>query len=88
MDVKKYGMKIPFTWEALLDNPRNGHYEPTGIKWIQWIGWAYGLVLYKVWRGLEHLLNKSRHFEGVGGRDWEEAEYREFSRKRRWVEDE
>jgi hypothetical protein len=87
-EVHKVGVKVPFSWEYLVDNPRNGHYEPTGIKWVQWIGWAYGLVLYKAWRLLERRLDKIRHFEGVSGYEWDDAEYREFSQKRKWVEDE
>jgi hypothetical protein len=87
-EVHKVGIRVPFSWEALVDNPRNGHYEPTGVKWVQWIGWAYGLVLYKAWRLLERRLDKIRHFEGVSGYEWDDAEYREFSQKRKWVEDE
>lgn len=88
LNVQKAGMKIPFSWEALVQNPRNGHYEPVGIKWVQWLGWFAGLTLFKAWRGVEKLLHRSRHFEGVSGYEWEDAEYREFRQKRKWVEDE
>jgi len=88
VEIKKYGMKIPFTWEALADNPRNGHYEPTGVKWVQWIGWAWGLLLFKSWVFLNKKLDKSRFFYDGLGRDWDDPEYREFTQKQRWVEDE
>lgn len=80
-------MKIPFSWEQFADNPRQGHYEPVGIKWVQWLVWALGFVVFKIWVGTENLLRKFRHYEGVFGYEWEEAEYRPFKQKDRWVED-
>lgn len=87
-EITKIGMKLPISWEALAGNPRKGHYVPVGVKWIQWVGWASGLALFKVWRALEKTLDKSRHFSGVSGYEWEDAEYQEFSQRRKWVEDE
>lgn len=87
LNVQKVGMKIPISWEQFVDNPCQGHYEPVGIKWIQWITWAIGFVVFKVWVGLEKVLDRSRHFQGVSGYEWEEAEYRPFKQKRKWVED-
>lgn len=86
--VSKAGMKISITWEALQDNPRIGRYEPTGVKWVQWLIWAYGLVIFKAWTFLNKRLDKSRFFYDGLGRDWDEPAYREFSQKKRWVEDE
>lgn len=86
--LRKVGGKFPFSWEQLVDNPRKGHYEPVGIKWIQWLVWALGLVVFKLWIGTERLLRKFRHFQGVSGYEWDEAEYRPFKQKTRWVEDE
>ena len=86
--IHKVGMKIPFSWEQFVDNPRQGHYEPVGIKWVQWLVWALGLVVFKIWVGTETVLRKFWHFQGVSGYEWEEAEYRPFKQKERWVEDE
>lgn len=87
LNVQKAGVKIPFSWEYFVDNSRQGHYEPVGIKWIQWLVWALGFVVFKIWVGTEKLLRKFRHFQGVSGYEWDEAEYRPFKQKTRWVED-
>ena len=88
LNVQKVGMKIPFSWEYIADNPRQGNYEPAGIKWVQWLVWALGLVVFKLWIGAEKLLRKFRHFQGVSGYEWEGAEYNPFKQKERWVEGE
>lgn len=85
--LKKAGMELPFTWEALTKDTRKGEYVPTGNKTLQRIGWLWGLLKYKAYRKLESSLEKSRHFQGVGGYDWEEAEYREFKQEMKWVEE-
>ena len=85
-EIYKVGMKLPFTWEAIVDNPRNGHYEPVGIKWVQWIGWWFGKQLFRHWKFVERRLRKFRHFKGVGGYDWEDAEYRDFEQRKEWVQ--
>lgn len=87
-NVTKAGMNISMSWEALAGNKRTGHYEPYGVKWVQWVGWAAGFVLFWLWRSLEKILDKSRHFHGVSGYEWDDAEYRPFSPKTRWVDDE
>lgn len=86
--IKKLGVRIPLTWEAIANPRRNGHFENTGVKWIQWLTWLLGLVVFKAWIGLEKALRKFRHFEGVSGYDWEEAEYSQFEQKQKWVSDE
>lgn len=88
LNVHKAGMKLLFSWEQFTDNPRQGHYEPAGIKWVQWLVWALGLVVFKLWAGTETVLRRFRHFQGVSGYEWEEAEYRPFKQKTRWVEGE
>lgn len=86
-NVQKIGMKLPFSWESVAPRKPEGHYGPTGNKTLQRIGWLWGLLRFKAYRKLESSLDKSRHFEGVGGYDWEEAEYREFKQKTKWVEE-
>lgn len=87
-NVIKAGVNISMTWEALAGNKRTGHYEPYGVKWVQWIGWAYGLALFKIWSYLGNKLDSSRFFDDGLGRDWDEPEYRPFTQKTRWVDDE
>lgn len=86
--IKKVGFKVPISWEALFGSERKGHYEPVGVKWIQWVTWVIGFIVFKAWAGLEKALDKSRHFQGVSGYEWDEAEYRPFKQKTRWVSDE
>lgn len=86
--IHKAGMRLPMSWEALAGETRRGVYVPTGNKFIQRIEWAYGLVLYKTWRWLEKRLDNNRHFYGVSGYEWEDAEYRDFEQKTKWVETE
>lgn len=42
----------------------------------------------RLWTALEKVLRKFRHFEGVSGYEWDEAEYRKFEQKTVWVADE
>lgn len=86
--VHKYGMKLPMTWEAVAGSQRKGHYEPTGNKYTQWLSWWVGKQVFRFWQFVERRLSKFRHYESVSGYEWEDAEYREFSQKRKWVEDE
>lgn len=85
--IVKHGFLQDFSWEALTNDTRKGEYVPAGNKTLQRIGWFWGLLKYKAYRKLESSLEKSRHFQGVGGYDWEEAEYREFKQKTKWVEE-
>lgn len=85
--VHKFGMKIPMSWEALAGSQRKGHYEPVGNKHTQWLSWWVGKQVFRFWQFVERRLSKFRHYESVSGYDWEDAEYREFSQKRKWVED-
>lgn len=86
-EVHKFGMKIPMSWESVAGSQRKGHYEPTGNKYSQWLSWWVGKQVFRFWQFVERRLSKFRHYESVGGYDWEDAEYREFSQKRKWVED-
>lgn len=89
LTLEKRGMKLPMSWEAIYrTDSRRGVYVPVGNKFLQRIEWVYGLVLYKTWRWLEKRLDKIRHFHGVSGYEWEDAEYREFKQKTKWVETE
>lgn len=85
--AKKIGFKFPVSFETFLFEP-NGHSEPVGSKWLQRIGWLYYRAVYSVWRVVESHLSRSRHFENVHGYDWEEAYFRKFSQKTKWVHDE
>lgn len=85
--VHKFGMKLPMTWETIAGPQRKGHYEPTGNKHAQWLSWWVGKQVFRFWQFVERRLSKFRHYEGVSGYEWDEAEYREFSQKRKWVED-
>lgn len=85
--IHKVGMRIPITWEAIAEHPRTGSYEPTGNKYTQWLAWWFGKQLYRYWRAVERRLTKFRHFEGVGGYDWEDAEYRDFEQRKEWVDE-
>lgn len=85
--VHKIGMRIPISWEALTGSQRKGHYEPVGNKYTQWLSWWIGKQVFRFWQFVERRLSKFRHYESVSGYEWEDAEYREFSQKRKWVED-
>lgn len=85
--IAKVGFSMPMTWEALAGFDHKGHYEPVGNKYTQWLAWWFGKQVFRFWRFTESRLRKFRHFEGVGGYDWEEAEYQEFKQKTRWIED-
>ena len=85
--VHKVGIKIPMSWEALAGSQRKGHYEPTGNKYTQRVSWWIGKQVFRLWQIVERRLQRFRHYRGVSGYDWEEAEYRKFSQKRKWVED-
>jgi hypothetical protein len=85
--IAKVGFSMPMSWEALAGSQRKGHYEPVGNKYTQWLAWWFGKQVFRFWQFTESRLRKFRHFEGVVGYDWEEAEYRPFKQKRRWVED-
>lgn len=86
--VMKAGFTVPMSWEALIGNAPKGHSEPVGNKHAQWLAWWFGKQVFRFWQFTESRLRKFRHFEGVWGYEWEEAEYREFKQKTRWVEDE
>lgn len=87
--VHKIGMTIPVSFERFMEyEPRKGSYVPTGNKLVQKIGWLWGLVKYKLWRGLEKSLEKSRHFHGVSGYEWDDATYAEFEQKKVWRDEE
>lgn len=86
--ILKHGMLMRFSWEGLVGETRRGVYVPTGNKFLQQLEWAYGLVLYKIWRWLEKRLEKNRSFSAVSGYEWEDAEYRDFEQKTKWVETE
>ena len=86
-NIKKHGMRMGFSWESVAPGPK-GHYEPTGIKWVQKIGWLWGLLLFKVYTKLEKSLKKTRHFNEVSGYDYEEASYKPFKQKTKWIKDE
>jgi|SRR6185437_5725531 len=89
LTIEKRGVKLPMSWEALhRTESRYGTYVPTGNKLLQRVHWAYGLALYKTWRWLEKRLDKNRHFHGVSGYEWEDAEYRKFKQATKWVETE
>lgn len=85
--VTKAGATVPMSWEALVGSDRKGHYEQVGNKYTQWLAWWFGKQVFRFWQFTESRLRKFRHFEGVGGYDWEEAEYQEFKQKTRWIED-
>lgn len=85
--IYKVGMKLPMSWEALAGSQRKGHYEPVGNKYTQWLSWWIGKQVYRFWKFVERRLSKFRHYESVSGYEWEDAEYREFEQKRKWVED-
>ena len=86
--VTKVGFTVPMFWEALTGSQRKGHYEPAGNKYTQWLAWWFGKQVFRFWQFTESRLRKFRHFEGMWGYEWEEAEYRPFKQKREWVEDE
>ena len=86
-NIKKHGMRMGFSWESVAPGPK-GHYEPTGIKWVQKIGWLWGLLLFKVYTKLEKSLKKTRHFNEVIGYDYEEASDKPFKQKTKWIKDE
>lgn len=88
LNVHKHGMKLPMSWEALAGSQRKGHYEPVGNKNTQWVSWWFGKQVFRFWQFVERRLQMFRHYEGVSGYEWEDAEYRKFSQKRKWVEDE
>lgn len=83
--IEKAGLRIPFSFEQFAGDTRKGEYVPTGSKTLQRIGWLWGLLKFKLYRKLESSLDKSRHFEGVGGYDWEESYYRDFKQETRFV---
>ena len=85
--VEKRGVKMGFSWESVVPGPK-GHYEPIGIKWVQKIGWLWGLLLFKAHSKLEKSLNKTRHFNEVSGYDYDEASYDDFEQKTKWIKDE
>lgn len=87
LNVHKYGMKLPMSWEALAGSQRKGHYEPTGNKYAQRVSWWIGKQVFRFWKFVERRLQMFRHYEGVSGYEWDDAEYRKFSQKRKWVED-
>ena len=90
LQVKKYGMYVPITFEQLLNTNRSQDRElvPTGNKTLQRIEWFIGLLKYKLWRKLEKSLEKHRAFSGVGGYDWEDATYSEFKQRTKFVDKE
>ncbi len=85
--VTKVGVKLPMSWEDLAGSQRKGHYEPVGNKYTQWVSWWSGKQVFRFWQFIERCLSKFRHYESVGGYEWEDAEYREFKQERKWVED-
>lgn len=87
-DVRKVGVKLPMTWEALAESQRKGHYEPVGNKYTQWAGWWIGKQVFRFWQFVERRLQRFRHYREVSGYDWEEAEYRGFEQRTQWVENE
>lgn len=87
-ETHKIGMKHRMTWEALVGSQRKGHYEPVGNKYTQWMSWWIGKQVFRFWQFVERRLNKFHHYESVSGYEWDDAEYREFEQKRKWVEGE
>lgn len=85
--IEKHGLKIGFSLESVL-RERKGHWEPVGVKWVQRIGWLWGLLLFKAYTRLEKSLKKTRHFNEVSGYDYEEAYYKPFKQKTKWIKDE
>lgn len=89
LTTKKVGMYIPISWEHLAGfEQRKGHYETTGIKWIQYLRYLVDKGKFQVYRWLERSLHNSRHFIGPGGYDWDEADFKPFKQRMRWVSDE
>lgn len=88
LKIHKAGMKLPMSWEALVGSERKGRYEPVGNKYTQWVSWWVGKQVFRFWQFVERRLQRFRHYESVSGYEWEDAEYRKFSQKREWVEDE
>ncbi len=86
--IKKVGIKMPFSWEALYGSERKGHYEPVGVKWVQYLRYLVDKGKFQVYRWLERSLHNSRHFIGPGGYDWDEADFKPFKQRMRWVSDE
>lgn len=86
--IRKVGMRLPMTWEALVKDTRKGEYVPVGNKHIQKLDWWLGKQLFRLYRATERRLQKFRHYREVSGYDYEEAEYREFEQKKVWREEE
>lgn len=86
--IKKVGFTIPITMEALLGyTPPKGRFEPVGNKTAQFISYLGVKSLFKVYRFLERSLERSRHFVGVSGWDYEEAYLKDFEQRKRWISD-
>lgn len=83
--IHKVGMTLPVSFERFLEyEPRKGSYVPTGSRLAQKTGWLWGLLKYKLWRKLEKSLEKSRHFHGISGYEWDDATYSDFKQERVW----
>lgn len=83
MNIEKRGFTLGFSWEMLA--PADGHSEPIGLAWLQRIGWVYYLVVWGIYRGVKRHLERSRHYVGVSGYEWEPEEFRRFTQRTKWV---